>query len=75
MQQTYYEETHGTIAPTTHPRSMWCSVAMDFIGLLPEDDGFVCIVSFTDWLNSDIWIIPTCINISAEDLTVIFFKE
>jgi hypothetical protein len=32
-------------------------------------------VSFTDRLNSDIRIIPTCTDISAEDLAVIFFDE
>lgn len=51
------------------------SVAMDFIGPLPEDKGFNCIVSFTDHLNSDVRIIPTCTDISAEDLAVIFFDE
>jgi hypothetical protein len=48
---------------------------MDFIGPLPEDDGYNCIVSFTDRLNSDVRIIPTRTNISAEDLAVIFFDE
>ena len=48
---------------------------MDFIGLLPEDEGFNCIVSFTNRLNSDIQIILTRTDISAEDLAVIFFNE
>jgi hypothetical protein len=51
------------------------SVVMDFIGPLPEDEGFDCIVTFTNWLNSDLRVIPTCTDISAEDLAVIFFNE
>jgi hypothetical protein len=48
---------------------------MDFIGPLLEDDGFDSIVTFTDHLNSDIWIVPTWTDIMAKDLAVIFFNE
>jgi hypothetical protein len=48
---------------------------MDFIGPLPEDEGFDCIITFTDWLNSDLRAIPTHTDISAENLVVIFFNE
>jgi hypothetical protein len=51
------------------------SVAMDFIGPLPEDEEFNCIMTFTDCLNSDIRIIPTHTDITTEDLTVVFFDE
>jgi hypothetical protein len=51
------------------------SVAMDFIGPLPEDSGSNCIVTFTDRLNSNVHIIPTRTDISAENLAVIFFDE
>jgi hypothetical protein len=44
------------------------SVVMDFIGPLPEDEGYNCIVSFTDHLNSDVRIIPTHTDIAVEDL-------
>jgi hypothetical protein len=50
-------------------------VAMDFIGLLPEDEGNNCIIMFTDRLNSDICVIPTQTDISAEDLAVLFFDH
>ena len=45
--------------PLPIPNQHGDSVAMDFIGLLPLDDGFDCILSMTDRLNSDICIIPT----------------
>jgi hypothetical protein len=48
---------------------------MDFIGPLPPDEGFDCILSITDRLHSDICIIPTWTNISAKELAVIFFNN
>lgn len=45
-----------------HPLSMLDqhgdSIAMDFIGPLPEDAGFDCIMTFTDCLNSNVHVIP-----------------
>jgi hypothetical protein len=46
---------------------------MDFIGPLPTDEGYDCILTITDRLGSDIRIIPTKISITAEDLAVVFF--
>jgi hypothetical protein len=51
------------------------SVAMDFIGPLPLDEGYDCILTMTDRLNSDVRIIPTRINITAEELAVLFFNH
>jgi hypothetical protein len=48
---------------------------MDFIGPLPLDDSFNCILSMTDCLGSDIRIIPTRTDISTEDLAVLFFNH
>jgi hypothetical protein len=55
----------------------WCggSVAMDFIRPLPLDSGYDCILSITDQLGSDVRIIPTCIDITTEDLAVLFFDN
>jgi hypothetical protein len=50
-------------------------VAIDFIGPLPEDEGFDCIVSMTDRLNSDIRLVPTTTTLTAEGLARIFFDE
>ena len=51
------------------------SISMDFIGLLPHDNGFDCILTITDRLNSDIRIIPTKTTLMAEELTLIFFDS
>ncbi len=65
----------GPLHPLPIPENSGDSVAIDFIGPLPEDWGFNCIVTLTDCLNSDICLIPTRINISAEDFATIFFNE
>jgi hypothetical protein len=51
------------------------SVAIDFIGPLPLDEHYNCILSMTNRLGSDIWIIPTRIDITAEDLALLFFNH
>ena len=51
------------------------SVAIDFIGPLPEDEGKNCIITFTDRLGSDIQLIPTRTDITAEDLAYLFFDK
>ena len=48
---------------------------MDFIGLLPEDEGFNCIVTMTDRMGSDIQIMPTRMDIAAEDFAQLFFDH
>jgi hypothetical protein len=46
---------------------------MDFMGPLPEDNGFNCILTMTDRLNADIQIIATQTDITAPDLATVFF--
>lgn len=65
----------GPLHPLPIPDQCGDSVAMDFIGWLLEDEGFNCIVCFTDRLNSNVQIIPTHMDISVEDLAVILFDE
>ncbi|CAA7264090.1 unnamed protein product [Cyclocybe aegerita] len=43
----------GPLHPLPIPDARGDSVAIDFIGPLPEDDGKNCIISFTDRLGSD----------------------
>jgi hypothetical protein len=50
-------------------------VCLDFVGPLPEDEGYNCILTLTDRLGSDIHLIPTRTNISATQLASIFFNE
>ena len=48
---------------------------MDFIGPLPLDEGYDCILSMTDRLGSDIRIIPTRLDITSKDLALLFFNN
>ena len=65
----------GPLHPLPVPESRGDSVALDFIGPLPLDDGFDCILSITDRLHSDVRIIPTCTTITAQDLALLFFDH
>ncbi len=49
-------------------------IALDFIGPLPEDHGFNCILTITDRLNLEFRLISTRTNISAKELAWIFFN-
>ncbi|THG92770.1 hypothetical protein EW026_g8249 [Hermanssonia centrifuga] len=65
----------GPLHPLPVPDSRCDSVAMDFVGPLPEDDSHNCILTITDRLGSDLRIIPCRIDISAKELATIFFRE
>jgi len=65
----------GPLHPLPVPESRGESIAMDFIGPLPLDANYDCILTITDRLGADIRLIPTCINITAEELAVIFFDN
>jgi len=65
----------GPLHPLPVPESRGDSIAMDFIGPLPLDANYDCILTITDRLGADIRLIPTCINVTAEELAVIFFDN
>ena len=65
----------GPLHPLPIPDDQGNSVTLDFIGPLPLDEGFDCILTMTDRLGSDIRIVPTKTNITTEDLAVIFFNN
>jgi Integrase zinc binding domain len=65
----------GPLHPLPIPDDRGNSVTLDFIGPLPLDEGFDCILTMTDCLGSDIRIMPTKTNITAEDLAIIFFNN
>jgi hypothetical protein len=65
----------GPMHPLPVPDQRGDSVAIDFIGPLPPDSGYDCIISMTDRLNSDIRIIPSNLTITAEDFADIFFDH
>jgi len=66
---------YGPLHPLPIPDQCGNSVAIDFIGPLPKDDNKNCIVTFTDCLGSDIQLVPTQTDITAEDLAYIFFDK
>lgn len=51
------------------------SMAIDFIGPLPEDNGFNYIITMTDRLNSDIRLIPMHNMIMVVQLADLFFDN
>jgi hypothetical protein len=61
--------------PLPVPDSRGSSVAMYFIGPLKPNQGYDAILTITDRLGADIQIIPMKIDISAEDLAVLFFDH
>ena len=65
----------GPLHPLPIPDERGDSVALDFVGPLPEDDGYNCILTMTDHLGSDYHLIPTRTDATAEDVTVLVFDN
>lgn len=65
----------GLLHPLPIPDECGDSVALDFIGPLPKDQGSNCILTMTDCLGSDIHIIPTCTDALAEDVALLVFDN
>ena len=65
----------GPLHPLQVPDGRCESIAMGFIGPLPEDEGSDCILMITDRLGSDVQIIPTRMDITAEELAVVFINH
>ena len=57
----------GPLHPLPVPDERCQSISMDFVGPLPVDEGHDCILTITDRLGSDIRIIPTSINLTANN--------
>lgn len=65
----------GPLHPLPVPDSCGQCIAIDFIGLLPEDKDFNTIAAISDRLGADFRPIRTQTNISAEDFAPLFFKH
>jgi len=65
----------GPLHPLPVPDARGDSVAIDFIGPLPEDAGYNMLVTMTDRLNSDVRLVPCRDNISAEHFATLFFDH
>lgn len=66
---------HGPLHPLPIPDKCGDSIALEFIGPFPFDHGCDCILSMTDHLGSNIHIIPTHCNSTAEDITLLVFDH
>ena len=65
----------GPLHPLPIPDECGDSVALDFVGPLPEDDSYNCILTMTDCLGSDYHLIPTRTDTTAEDVAVLVFNN
>jgi len=65
----------GPLHPLPVPDKRGDSIAIDFVGPLPLDEGHNCILTMTDHLGSDIRIVPTSTTLTAEGLALLFFEH
>ena len=65
----------GPLHPLPVPDARFDSVAIDFIGPLPPDEGFDSIITMTDRLGADIRIVPSHTNLTAEQFAIVFFDH
>lgn len=65
----------GPLHPLPVPDKRGDSVAIDFVGPLPEDQGFNSLVTFTDRLGADIRLAPLRTDVTAEKFANIFFDN
>jgi len=65
----------GPLHPLSVPDGCFKSVAMDFVGPLPADNGFDCILTIMDHSRADIQLIPCCSDTDAEETARLFFDK
>ena len=65
----------GPLHPLPIPDDHCDSIAMDFIGPLPEDDGFNCLLTITDRLGSDIQLVPCRTDDTAKTIAEYFLDR
>lgn len=65
----------GPLHPLPIPDG-WCeSIAIDFIGPLPKDGNYDSIATIMNQLGTDVQIILTMVNLTAEGLAELFFDK
>ena len=65
----------GPLHPLPVPDDRFDSVALDFVGPLPLDEGHDYLLTITDRLGADIRLIPCSVKLTAEELAVLFFDK
>lgn len=63
----------GPLHPHPIPDGRGDAIAIDFVGKLPEDQGFDCVATVTDRLGADLRLIPTRTDVTAEAFAALFF--
>lgn len=64
----------GPLHPLSVPLARGDSIAIDFVGPLPKDDGFDYLMTVTCRLNSDVRLIPCTKTLSADAAADLFFR-
>lgn len=65
----------GPLHPLPVPDHRGDSVAIDFIGPLPQELGFDGIMTITDRLGADVRLIPCRMNMNAQEVVNLFFDH
>ena len=65
----------GPLHPLPIPDKCGDSVALDFVGPLPKDDSYNCILTITNRLGSDYRLIPTRTDTTAKDVALLVFDN
>ena len=65
----------GPLHPLPVPDTRFDAVALDFIGPLPEEDGFNLVLTITDALGADIRLIPINTSYTAAQVAVVLFDD
>ena len=67
------QKPRGPLHPLPVPDGRLQCIAIDFIGRLPEDNGFDCICTITCRLGSELRVFPCRYDMSAEEFAELFF--
>ncbi|KAJ3568444.1 hypothetical protein NP233_g5716 [Leucocoprinus birnbaumii] len=65
----------GPLHPLPLPDDRFTSVAIDFVGPLPLDDGFNYLATFTDRLGADVKLVPCRDDMTAEEFARLFLDH
>src|ERR1700678_2737733 len=65
----------GPLHPLPVPDGHGNLVALDFIGPLPLDEGFDCLLTLTDRLGADIRLVPCTMSQTVDELAHLFFTK
>jgi len=65
----------GPLHPLPVPDKRFDSVALDFVGPLPEEEGFDTVLTITDTLRADIHLIPIHSTYTAAQIATVVFDH